>query len=79
LHDEKSSGFLELQPSEFAEALALAQSLPGTSAGRQGWAERSLSLFWMTLDALEHRDVSKVDRVFERLIRLVTGFALSIC
>jgi len=29
----------------------------------------------MTLDTLEHRDVTQVNRVFERLVRLVTGFA----
>lgn len=29
----------------------------------------------MTLDTLEHRDITQVNRVFERLVRLVTGFA----
>ena len=32
----------------------------------------------MTLDTLEHRDVTQVNRVFERFVRLVTGFALAI-
>jgi len=32
----------------------------------------------MTLDTLEHRDVTQVNRVFERLVRLVTGFAFGL-
>ena len=32
----------------------------------------------MALATLEHRDVSQVDRVLERFVRFVTGFAFSI-
>lgn len=32
----------------------------------------------MAFDALKHRDVAEIYRVFERLIGLVTGFALAI-
>lgn len=32
----------------------------------------------MTLDTLEHRDVTQVNRVFERFVRLVTGFAFGL-
>src|SRR6185503_12408880 len=35
-------------------------------------------LFRVTLDALEHRDVSQVDRVFKRLVRFVASLALAI-
>ena len=32
----------------------------------------------MTLDMLEHRDVTQVNQLFERFVRLVTGFAFGL-
>jgi len=32
----------------------------------------------MAFDALKHRDVAEVDRVFERLVGFVAAFALAI-
>ena len=35
-------------------------------------------LLWVALNALKPRDVSQVDWMFERFVRLVTGIAFSI-
>ena len=41
--------------------------------------KRRISLiFRMTLDALKHRNISEIDRMFERLVSLVTGLAFAI-
>jgi len=32
----------------------------------------------MAFDALKHRDVAQINRMFERLVSLVTGLALAI-
>jgi hypothetical protein len=32
----------------------------------------------MAFDTMEHRDVAKINRIFERFVRLVTGFAFAI-
>jgi hypothetical protein len=32
----------------------------------------------MAFDALKHRNIAQVDRVFERFVSLMTGFAFSV-
>jgi len=32
----------------------------------------------MTFNALKHRDIAKIHRVFERLVRFVAGFAFAV-
>ena len=38
----------------------------------------ALSLFRVALDALEHRNVTKIDGVFERLVGFVTCLAFAV-